>query len=49
MPLRHVASAGARRRFAGLWEDTAPDVVPKAPSHISSTTRFMHRLQGALE
>jgi hypothetical protein len=31
------------------WEETAPAVVPKAPSHASSTTRFMHRLQGVPE
>jgi hypothetical protein len=31
------------------WEETAPAIVPKAPLHGSSTTRFMHRLPGALE
>ncbi|WP_316175078.1 TRAFAC clade GTPase domain-containing protein [Bradyrhizobium sp. SZCCHNRI1073] len=31
------------------WEETAPAVVPKAPPHVSSTTRSMHRLQGVPE
>jgi len=31
------------------WEETAPVAVPKAASHVSSTTRFMYRLQGLPE
>lgn len=31
------------------WEETSPAVVPKAVSYVSSTTRFMHRLQGSPE
>lgn len=35
--------------LVAYWEKTVPVVVPKAASHVSSATRFMHRLQGSPE
>lgn len=31
------------------WEENFPRAIPKLPDHVSSTTRFMHRLQGLSE
>lgn len=31
------------------WEETAHRAIPKPPAHVSSTTRYMHRLQGSPE
>jgi hypothetical protein len=31
------------------WEETAPRSIPKPTAHVSSSTRFMHQLQGSPE